>query len=212
MIDPNAFNINENSKQNRLEDILTPGEIVLTKITPNKKVFILEAIFKSLPIVLIWAGIDFAILFFMLKDGNFDPMLLAFLIPFFLLHLLPVWMYIPNVVKRVIEYKNVTYAFTDKRIIIRKGAIAINYQFFFYNEIQSVDVKVGFFDRLFKVGDLYLNAGTKSGVLEDISSPYQYSANLQKVMNDVKADLYYPNDLRPKENHGYNSKYEPKDK
>ena len=30
---------------------------------------------------------------------------------------------------------------------------------------------------------------------------------LQKITHDIKTDIYYPNDLRPAENKGYNTKY-----
>lgn len=71
----------------------------------------------------------------------------------------------------------------------------------------SVDIRVGLVDRLFKVGDIYITAKNGKAVLWDIENPYKVFNMLQKVVNDIKTDIYYPNELRPKENSGYNTKY-----
>ena len=47
----------------------------------------------------------------------------------------------------------------------------------------------------------------QSAVLNNIENPYFYLSKLQKITLDIKADIQYPNDLRPKENHGYNTEY-----
>ena len=62
-------------------------------------------------------------------------------------------------------------------------------------------------EKMFKVGDIYVKSDTQSAVLDDIEHPYEYLSRLQKITLDIKADIYYPNDLRPGENHGYNTKY-----
>ena len=46
-----------------------------------------------------------------------------------------------------------------------------------------------------------------TAVLSDIKNPYVIANKLQKIINDIKSDIYFPNDLRPKENKGYNAKY-----
>jgi len=60
---------------------------------------------------------------------------------------------------------------------------------------------------MFKVGDLYITTVNQNAVLEDIHSPYQYADKIQEIVRDLKADMEFPNDLRPEENHGYNTKY-----
>ena len=60
---------------------------------------------------------------------------------------------------------------------------------------------------MFKVGDLYFTAHNQSAVLMDIEKPYFFLNKLQKITLDIKTDIHYPNDLRPSENHGYNTKY-----
>ena len=209
-IDENYFNPDEGIKQNQVEDILEEGETILQRLKPDRRDYILEAIFKGLPFVLIWAAFDVFFIVMMVTTGAFTQMggfMIPVLIGFFALHLLPVWLYIAGIVKRVGGYKNIEYVITDKRIIIRSGLIGIDFRYFYYSAIQSVTVKVGLWDRMFKVGDLYLTATNQSAVLEDIKNPYFFGTKIEKIVQDIKADISYPNDLRPEENHGYNTKY-----
>ena len=99
------------------------------------------------------------------------------------------------------------YVFTEKRVIIRSGLVGIDFKSIYYSDISGVNVKVGFLDRLLKVGDIYIRANNQSAVLNDIQNPYFILSRLQKITLDIKTDIYYPNNLRPEENDGYNTKY-----
>lgn len=207
-IDKDYFNVEESIEQNKVEDIIGDGEEVLVSLKPNRKVYILESIFKGLPIVLLWGGIDAFAIYMIISSGAFaETGMIWFIVLFFALHLIPVWMYIARVVKVVAGYKNVSYTFTDKRVIVRSGVIGIDFKYQYYSDIASVNVKVGIFDRLFKVGDVHIQGNTQHIVVEDISAPYIYADKIQKIVRDLKADMQFPNDLRPEENHGYNTKY-----
>ena len=196
-------------KQNAVEDILEKDEKILQRLKPNAKVIRLEAIFKGMPLALLWFSIDAIFIVTMFATGAVEeaPWMIAFMIGFFALHLLPVWLYIANLIKNLAGYKNIEYVFTDKRIIVRSGLVGIDFKSIYYTSLESVNLKVGLFDRLFKVGDIYLKANTQTAVLEDIENPYVYLSKLQKIALDIKSDIYYPNDLRPSENHGYQTEY-----
>ena len=207
-IDKDYFNVEESIKQNKVEDILGKDEEVLASLKPNRKVYILESIFKGLPIVLLWGGIDAFAIYMIVSTGAFaESGMIWFIVLFFALHLIPVWMYIARIVKVVAGYKNISYTFTDKRVIVRSGIIGIDFKYQYYSDISSVNVKVGIFDRLFKVGDVHIQGNTQHIVVEDINAPYIYADKIQKIVRDLKADMQFPNDLRPEENHGYNTKY-----
>ena len=75
-------------------------------------------------------------------------------------------------------------------------------------DIQSVNVKVGLLDRMLKVGDIYITTKLEKVVLYDITNPYLITNKLQKITNDIKTDMYYPNAMRPSENQGYKTKYQ----
>ena len=209
MVDEDYFKVDENIKNNEIKDILDEEESVLLTLKPDRKDYILESFLKGLPIALIWLAFDTFFIIMLITTNAFEQnkWLIFFVIGFFALHLLPVWLYFGGIIKRVGGYKNISYAFTDKRIIIRSGVIGIDFKFAYYSEIESVNVKVGIWDRMFKVGDLYIKSPTQTLLLEDIKSPYAYASKIQDLVRDLKADINYPNDLRPEENHGYRTKY-----
>ena len=208
-IDENYFKTDNPMKQNSVEDILSKDEKILQRLKPNKRVLLLESIFKGLPVVLLWVAFDTFFIVMMVVTGAFkeNTGLIPAVIAFFALHLLPLWLYILNIIKTMAGAKNIEYVFTDKRIIIRSGVIGIDFKNIYYTDVQGINCRVGIFDRIFKVGDLYIKALNQSAVLMNIETPYFYLQKLQKITLDIKTDIQYPNDLRPKENHGYNTEY-----
>ncbi len=202
----------ENSMQkNSIDDVLNSDEKLLWRGKPNAKSYVLSNILKMLPIAIIWLLFDGAFIVFIsigISKGEVPLGILGFVIPFFLIHLTPVWIWIANTVKAVNEVKNIEYAITDRRIIIRTGLVGIDFKFINYSEIDSVNIRVGWIDRIFKVGDIYVNASTNSAVLWDVSNPYGIGRALQKVTVDIKSDIFYPNALRPDNNAGYKTEYQ----
>lgn len=204
-INESYFKKENNKNASTIEDMIDKDESILLRLKPNKKVFVLSSILRLLPIVLIWGALDiFAITQFASSVSGSD---LWFMILFFALHLFPVWGWIAGIVKAYAEHKNIEYVFTDKRILIRSGIIGIDFKSMFYSEVESVSARVGILERIFKVGDIYILATSQSAVLQDIPDPYFILNKLKKITLDIKTDIYYPNDLRPDKNHGYNTKY-----
>ena len=197
-------------QKNSIDDVVAPNEKVLWRGKPNAKSYVLAAMVKMLPIALVWLIFDGTFIFFISRGmihGDIPLAILGFIVPFFLLHLTPVWIWIGNTVKAAREVRNLEYAITDKRIIIRSGVIGIDFKFINYTEIDSVNVKVGIIDRIFRVGDIYINSSVNAGVLWDVENPYQIGNSLQKVTLDIKSDINYPNAKRPDTNQGYQTGY-----
>lgn len=210
-IDENYFKMPAGSKSNTIEDIIGDGEALLLKQKPKKKAYIFNSIIKFIPIALIWLIIDVGFICGLALTASVPKMLWALLIPFFAVHLLPVWFCIANIVRSGKAWKNLEYAFTDKRIIIRSGVIGINIVNVYYADIKGINMRIGVFDRLFKVGDIYIKAADQSQVLYDLENPYFILSRIQKIVLDLKTDVYFPNDLRPETNSGYKAKYNPED-
>lgn len=199
------------SSKRTIEEIVkeTGDEQLLWSGKPNKKIFILERILKMMPVALLWLAVDAGFLtffFIAFAHHKIPTFLLAIVIPFFCIHLIPVWIWIFHVVTASIRLKHTEYGFTDKRIIIKSG-LFVDVVSVYYADISSVKLNVGFLDRIFKVGDIQLFSSNGIHVLEDLSDPYFLTDKLQKIVLDIKADIQFPNDLRPSENNGYNTKY-----
>ena len=206
-INENFFKMENEMQANKVEDILDKGENILLRTKPNKKAYICSALLSMFPIALIWLLFDGFAIFAAFSSGEIKGVMVLILCLFFAFHLIPVWIWLGNIIRAAVGYKNMEYVFTDKRIIIRSGVIGIDFKNVYYSEIEGVNLRVGLFDRLFKVGDIYIQSMKQSTILYDISNPYFILSRLQKITLDIKTDINYPNDLRPETNHGYNTKY-----
>lgn len=196
-----------------LESLLMQDETILWKDKPKKSAFIVNASAKMMPVAIIWLLFDSFFISSFVKNGGFSQMAF-FLVPFFAIHLIPVWIWLSNVLTANKRWKNTEYAVTDKRVIIRNGLIGYNYQSVYYTDIANVMLEVGTIDSMLKVGDiaLLLNAGGAKGgtaSILDIKEPQEVYTLLQKTVMDIQADIHYPNALRPDVNPGYNTQYRP---
>lgn len=207
------INDDKNYAKKGIEEILTEDEKILWKGKPRLLSFILSAFFKGFIFVLIWLVFDatfIGLLFTFVQD--IPTPLIVFIVIFFILHLIPVWIWIYGLISATKRQKLEEYAFTDKRIIIKKGFIGSKIDSIYYTSLDSVNLKVGIIEKMCKVGDIYLVSEGKNVVLEDIRDPYFISQRLQKIAMDIKSDIIYPNALRPNENNGYKTKYNGIDK
>ena len=198
------------SGETTLESLLAEGETVLWKGKPKKAAFILSRVLRMMPFALIWLIFDGVFIGFMIGQNVFaqmPPVFTVFICIFFALHLIPVWIWISNIVTANRRHKNLEYAFTDRRVIVRSGLIGIDVHNFYYTDIQGVNLKVGLIDKWLKVGDIYIKSANQAQVLWDIEQPYAITTKLQKITADIKADVYYPNALRPSVNEGYRTEY-----
>ena len=197
-----------------LRQMVASNEKVMWEGRPNKKCYIFESIFNPLmPFALIWAIIDFGILGFSLMSINQGGVLL-FLIPFFTLHLMPVWIYLGGVLLCRRRYNNTYYIVTDKAIYVSQGVFSKSIQTKPFAEMSHIDLHRGIFDQMFNVGDIVCTSSQNNinGVTDiiHISSVSDYTSFyniIKKLQQDIYSDIMYPNDMRPLENHGYNTEY-----
>lgn len=208
-LDENYFKIDPSGRDlKNIEDVIGSDEQILWSGKPKKRAFLINAFTKMLPIALIWLLFDGA--FIGLMIGTMDEIpasVKIFMTVFFLFHLMPVWIWLSNVLTANRQHENLEYAFTNKRIIIKSGIIGIDFKNVYYSEIDSVNLRVGLVDRIEKVGDIYIKSIGGANVLYDLENPYTLAEKLQKIVVDIKTDIQFPNNLRPAENDGYSTKY-----
>lgn len=208
-LDETYFKIEPSGRDlKNIEDVIGSDEQILWSGKPKKRAFLINAFTKMLPIALIWLLFDGA--FIGLMIGTMDEIpasVKIFMTVFFLFHLMPVWIWLSNVLTANRQHENLEYAFTNKRIIIKSGIIGIDFKNIYYSEIDSVNLRVGLVDRIEKVGDIYIKSIGGANVLYDLENPYSLTEKLQKIVVDIKTDIQFPNNLRPAENDGYSTKY-----
>lgn len=140
---------------NMFENILEEGEEIIKIYTPDKKRYWRAALFPfAIPIF--WPHLIIMLVFTL------------FTIPFFYAN----------------GYKNLYYAYTNKRLIIRKGWIGVDYKSLEYKDISATSVNVGFLDKGRDTGTL-----TFSSPSTDLDSKiiFSYIQQPYQTMKDIKA-------------------------
>ena len=201
--------------ENDLKQLVGNNEKIMYEGRPNKKCYIFESIFNPLlPIAILWAILDFAIIGVSLGVAEEDNSFAVFMIPFFLFHLMPVWLYIGGALLSFRRYKNTYYIVTDNAVYISSGVFSKSYDSKPFQEMSRVNLHRGIFDQAFGVGDVIIttNQFSAKGVpasmkINSISNYTEVYNLVKKLQTDIYTDAMYPNDMRPKENHGYNTEY-----
>lgn len=195
--------------QTSIDAIIGDDEQVLWRGKPKKSAFIMNAVIKMLPVALIFLAFDGVFIGMIFSNGeyNIPTMFKVVFCVFLAFHLIPVWIWVANIVTANRRHKNTEYAFTNKRVIVRSGVVGIDFKNVYYADVDSVNLKVGIVDKMLKVGDIYINGKSGAAVILDVENPYFLTQKLQKIVVDIKTDVLFPNDLRPETNRGYNTKY-----
>ena len=196
-----------------LERMMLPDESVIWKGNPKKSAFVINSSMKMAPFALIWLLFDGFFIVSFVGTGAVRHMLF-FIVPFFALHLMPVWIWLFNTLTAAKRWKNTEYAVTNKRVLIRNGLVGYQYESIYYTDIANVSLHVGAVDKMLGVGDIYLltNISTMNGkntspVIMDIENPQQVYNMVQSTVMNIQADIHYPNAYRPENNPGYHTKY-----
>lgn len=194
--------------------IIDPNETILYEGKPEKRCYVFESIFNPLlPFALLWAFLDISLIantFLMDKQDNITLMI----IPFMLIHMMPVWIYLGGILFTVRRYRNTLYVITDKAIYVSGGTFTKSINTKSFLELSHIDLHRGIFDQKFKVGDIIattnqLNQNGKSTsiVISSISDYINVYNLVKKLQTDIYTDAMYPNAKRPSENPGYNTRY-----
>ena len=198
--DENYFkNSHTNQNNPSIESLVGTDEQLLWKGKPKRKAFVWSSFLALMPLALIWLLFDGTFIGIIIATGDafseLPAFALIFIIVFFALHLLPVWLWLSKIFLARREHKNIEYAFTNKRIIIKSGIIGIDVKNIYYSEIQSVNLKVGLIEKFFSVGDIYIKGNSQASVLCDIEDPYFITQKLQEIVLDIKSDIEFPNNF-----------------
>lgn len=192
-----------------LKSMVGADEMILYEGKPEKRCFIFESIFNPLlPFAIVWAVLDMGFLGTAIINMQFV------MIPFMLFHLMPVWIYLARVVFSFRRYRNTYYIVTDHAVYISSGIFTMNLEAKTFAELSRVNLHRGIFDQIFNVGDIQVttNQFTRKNIpavlgINSISNYLEVYQIVKKLQKDIYSDILYPNDLRPKENHGYRTKY-----
>ncbi len=199
--------------ENEFRDILDTNERVIWSDKPHLLVHLATG-FPLLIIGILWGIMDsFFFMNFMAFGGGF----FNFLSIFMLLHMMPLWLGVGNMIRLIFVYRNTYFCYTDKRVIIKTGFMGVDYKTKDFYNIGNVEVNVGPIENMVGAGTIrvdeeYVRTGKHSrrvgNRLYGIQRPYEVFKALKEIVMDIKADINYPNEYRPDSNKGYNTKYD----
>ncbi|MCQ2079253.1 MAG: PH domain-containing protein [archaeon] len=193
-----------------LESMIGSGEKILWSGRPDRKCFVFEAIFNPLmPFALLWAIIDISVLVFLGDELGGEAGF--FIIPFMLIHMAPVWIYLAGLFTITLKYRHEAYIVTDRAVYSSHGMFTVNYNTKLFADMSHVDIHRGIFDQMLKVGDVVISASNGDISIIDIPDYEAVFRMVKKLQEDIYSDVQYPNALRPRENTGYRSEYTYKD-
>jgi membrane protein YdbS with pleckstrin-like domain len=200
------------------ESLKDNDEIIYWVGSPKLIPFLAQGI-PFLIIGLLWGVFDFFFLGLAFIDGFSGVGI--FIGIFMLFHMFPFYGSILNMIRLVLVHKNTKYAYTSKRLMYRSGFLGIDVKVVDYDKVQNIEVNVSPLENLYKVGTVRVFCGEyssgKNGTrsissdFKAIDDPYEIFKAIKQVSLDIKTDMNFPNQLRPEENPGYNTKYTPKE-
>ena len=148
--------------EHMFDQILEKDEVIIKVIKPNKRRYNLDA---------------------------YGLFILPFMWPNFLVLLVGTLFTFPIFISK--EYKNTYYAYTNKRLIVRKGVFANSYKSLEYKDITSTEVEVGFWDKKTNTGTLtFVNPSSHHEhpmKFVGVENPYD-------VMRDIKEQINLANE------------------
>lgn len=204
-----------------IHDLLDANESPLWQGKPDKLTYVIGQPILYI-FALIWGVFDFGFISLFLVAGPNSGMdsMGFFIIPFFAIHLMPVWIAIGGPIYRIFNWNYINYVITEKRIYIESGIIGRDVNVMEFIDIYQPSVNVGVIERLRNCGTIrlvptaYSSRGngrvSLSPALVNIYEPYVVYKMIKEMSLDIKSDINYPNAMRPDENPGYQTKYLPK--
>lgn len=210
-----------------LRRMVGKDEQILWHGKPNKRCYILEGIFNPLlPFALVWLLFDSIFIILGVLAASSGQAMGFGILAFMLLHLMPVWIYLGGAIFVYRRYQHTEYIVTNKGVYVSGGLFSYSCEMKPFTELARVNIHRGIIDQMLGVGDVILTSNNvadfypRSNVringqpvgdigitIADIREYQKVFELIKKLQEDIYTDTMYPNDLRPKENHGYKTEY-----
>lgn len=187
-----------------LRSQISPDESVIWEGRPKKSAFILKSFFNFLlPFCIVWVALDTVGIFSIFSEDT--GMERIFLIPFFVFYLLPVWVYLGNIIFAFLRYRNTQYLLTDRNVYLSGGIFAKEVKIKPLSRLSNIQSRVGLIDKLCHVGSIVLDEqadsidSTGKTHATEIQSVPDFDDLLKRIRTlqyEAASDLSFPNKFR----------------
>ncbi len=168
-----------------LTELILEGERIVWVSRSAFKPFILKNLAGLVvPVVFLLIPIPFMGMFYIPP-----PHITIFMLPFFILWYCIVGFAVFNFsAYPILLWRNLYYVLTDRRIIVRKGVIGIDYDILDLEYVQQVNLERGIWDRIYGTGTIVVQAiGVKPIAIYSIPDPFKSIEVLKKTVENVKS-------------------------
>ena len=171
-----------NTTATPIKDAIEGSDNPASIYKPNKKAFVLSRTIKMLPIAIIWILFDTVALILMTSNEMLkgETFLIVVIIAFAIIHLIPVWIWIFNIIKALKQVKYEEYSLTTDTIVVKTGDSAVNLKLVKYTDIISVTVNRSLTDKLLKVGDVVIITDYREVTLHDLPNYNEVATAIHK--------------------------------
>ena len=139
----------------KLQDQIGKDETILWSGKKHVFVSFLESIFNPLmPFALIWGLFDFSFIHLIGSTEADVGTGFGFIPVFFLIHLMPVWLYLGGILSSAFRAKHTEYCVTDKAVYVQHGLFSTTVDRREYTDFTQISLKQGLFDKMFSTGDV----------------------------------------------------------
>lgn len=173
-LDENYFKTQESTSINvTVESFLVEDENILWRGRAKKSAYIAGNSLQMAPFAILWACFDIFFLSIIFRSGA-PAVILFFIVPFFALHLTPVWVWLHSMLKAAREQKTIEYVITNKRVIEFRGEPKYIYKAIYLDKMIDVNLKINLIDKLLGVGDITIYSDKNLIVTDIYSDNYKY--------------------------------------
>ena len=138
-----------------------------------------ESVFNPLlPFAAIWGIFDLSFI----HGAGIGNLLFTGMFFFFLIHMMPVWMYIGGIVTARMRARNTRYAVTTRGVYIQTGGAGREEtKFYAYGDLKAATTKQGRFDEKYHVGDVFCEYVTPIMVRSGKNRRTEYGVKLDNL-------------------------------
>ncbi len=166
-----------------IRETLEPDESVIWSDKPLRTPFILKGIVFAI-IGIPWIALPLIIIIKASPKILLNPEILLFMIFWYGISIL---VFFASPLYSLLVWKNVYYVLTNRRLIVRKGLVGIDYDTLNLDLIQQVNLNVGFWDKKYGTGTLIVQAtGVRPISLYAVREPRKVYEVINRAVREIK--------------------------
>ncbi len=166
-----------------IREALEPDESVVWSDKPLKAPFVLKGIVFAL-IGIPWFVLPLIIIMQASPKILLNPAVLLFMAFWYGVSVL---VFFGTPLYSLLVWKNIHYVLTDRRLIVRKGLVGIDYDTLNLDLVQQVNLNVGFWDKKYGTGTLIIQAtGVRPVTLYAVREPRKVYEIINRIVREIK--------------------------